>query len=69
MTADNEILYLVVKTSRLLGSSRKWLPQGSAMFKVFRTRNAARLFARQRNKKAKGNIRYSVVRASWGPEQ
>ena len=63
MASDNEILFLVIKSLRS-GPTKKQL----APIKVFRTRNAARVYAMANNAKSK-RYHYKVMPASWGPEQ
>lgn len=61
MASDNEVLYLVTK--KTLTYARI---DGTPL--LFRTRKAARDYARDKNKKSK-KFRYTVVPAKWGPEQ
>lgn len=61
MASDNETLYFVTKKTLtgLQVPGKPWL---------FRTRKAARDFARDKNKKSK-KFRYHVTPAKWGPGQ
>ena len=62
MASDNETLYFVTKQSITLfkiPNPKPWL---------FRTRKAARDFAKAKNKKSR-RFRYSVTPAKWGPGQ
>lgn len=61
MAADNEKLYVVA-------AAPKNKPTLITRLKVFRTRDKARTFARNKNKNAL-KLHYRVLPASWGPEK
>ena len=61
MSTDIEILFIVTKTFR---ATKKVM----APFKVFRTRAAARKYAKDRNAESK-RYHYTAIPATWGPEQ
>ena len=61
MASDNETLYFVTKKN-LIGTTMSGKPL------LFRTRKAARDYARDKTKKSR-RFRYSVTPAKWGPGQ
>lgn len=62
MASDNETLYFVTKKN-LLGT-----PIAGSKPLLFRTRKAARDYARDKTKKSR-RFRYVVTPAKWGPGQ
>lgn len=59
MASDNEVLYVVEKLTIFDHPMKRW---------VFRTREAARTFAKTQTAKS-FNHEYKVSKAAWGPEQ
>lgn len=61
MASDSEKLFIVLKRNAK-NALIDW-----SQFKVFRTRNAARVYAKNKNSRT-NRFKYVVRVASWGPE-
>ncbi len=60
MSSDNEVLWVV--------SKRHWMGGNPTALYLFRSREAARKFVKDKKRKPTVS-RYAVMRAKWGPEQ